>query len=114
MSNKNRTHALTSHSFSIPAGVVRKIEGDAFRQILAIRFEKNSGGFDVALVGRGVAVQEHNYMNSLGNAAAGARNYWEITNGHSGDIYIRDTNNAGTEVVEIISDVEVTELIPVT
>ena len=88
---------LRSSEITIPPNTIWKVPGVKHRRYLWM----NVGGeqkFDVAFVPIGRSPDNH-WLDGVGSAGG------PLVIPHSGDIYIRDTNNVGDETFRFVSDV---------
>lgn len=106
MSRKTDARQITSLAVTLDPLKTYKIDGDPTRTFISMTVEDTSKGFDVALVRRGVEVQEENYVDAVGKSTATIpKKTYTIDGGVGSDIYIRDTDNVSSEVVAFLSDV---------
>lgn len=96
---------LHTKTVTLSPDTVYRVKGEPTRWLFIMQFDPtgSSGGFDVAFVPRGHEVQEENYVDGVGKEITRV----DYRTGCSNDIYIRDTNNSGDEIVYFVSDVPI-------
>lgn len=86
---------LYSREISLAPGTTARVLGDPMRSLIMVQVAGEQT-FDMALVPRGV------------DPVDAWIDQWEAqeaqTFPHSGDVYLKDTDNAGDEIVRFISD----------